>query len=152
MKIFPFFFLFVFGIGSAQILDNMAFSVNYRYLGRNALGTGIEFRLSDRNVATTNLGVQVLYTSNNGHAKFIPEIHIARAFSNSSLFFAGLSVNPYAVEPQVGFNLLNMLSLNTGYALPIHKEKYFRGVTFGFQMNIAPTKRSKFYNTLNVIQ
>ncbi len=30
----------------------------------------------------------------------------------------------------------------------IHREKFFRGITFGDQFNISPAKNSKFYNQL----
>lgn len=58
----------------------------------------------------------------------------------------GMSVSPYAVEPNIGFSLLNIMWLTSGYAIPLNKEKYFRGITVGIQFNIAPVKASAFYD------
>ncbi len=149
MKTFWLLIFFAFSIScSAQIYNQMAFSANYRYLGRNVLGAGIELRLSDKNVAASNIGAQILYFSDNGKAKFTPEIHLNRVLSDDNIIFAGVSANRYAIEPQLGINLFNLISLNTGYAIPISKEKYFKGFTFGFVINLGS---SGFYSSMKLM-
>ena len=62
----------------------------------------------------------------------------------------GVSGNQYSLEPRIGISLFNAIFLNTGYAFPIHKEKYFKGITFGVQLNIAPNS-SKFYDKMKIM-
>lgn len=139
-------FLFIF-ISNAQILERTALNISYRYIGRNVLQTGLEFKLGDSNDKSVILGPSMLYTRINATNKFIPEANIYY-INNGQLYEA--SVNQYAVEPRIGISLFNIFFLNTGYAFPIHKDKYFKGITFGIQFNIAP-KKSSFYDNLKMM-
>lgn len=132
---------------NAQILDKTAVNLAYRYTGRNVLQAGLEFRLGESRYKSVILGPSVLYSRINETNKFIPEVNIY-AINNSLLY--GVSINQYALEPRIGISLFNALFLNTGYAFPIHKEKYFKGITFGIQFNIAPNQ-SKFYDKMKVM-
>lgn len=139
-------FLFIF-ISNAQILERTALNISYRYIGRNVLQTGLEFKLGDSNDKSVILGPSMLYTRINAANKFIPEANIYY-INNGQLY--GASVNQYAVEPRIGISLFNIFFLNTGYAFPIHKDKYFKGITFGIQFNIVP-KKSNFYDNLKMM-
>ncbi|UHO39954.1 hypothetical protein H5J24_08010 [Chryseobacterium capnotolerans] len=132
---------------NAQILDKAAVNLAYRYMGRNVLQAGLEFRLGKSSYKSLIIGPSILYTRFNGNNKFIPEANMY--YINNGLLY-GTSINPYAIEPRIGISLFNALFLNTGYAFPIHTEKYFKGITFGIQFNIAP-KNSKFYDKMKVM-
>ncbi|BAP32001.1 uncharacterized protein CHSO_2964 [Chryseobacterium sp. StRB126] len=132
---------------NAQILDKAAVNLAYRYTGRNVLQAGLEFRLGESNYKSLIIGPSMLYASINETNKFIPEANIY--YINNGLLY-GISINPYAIESRIGISLFNALFLNTGYAFPIHKEKYFKGITFGIQFNITPN-HSKFYDKMKVM-
>lgn len=134
-------------ISHAQLLEKTALSLAYRYTGRNVLQAGLEFKLGETNHNSVVLGPSVLYTRINQTDKFIPEAHI-NFIHNGALF--GISGNQYSLEPRIGISLFNALFLNTGYAFPIHREKYFKGITFGVQFNIAP-RGSKFYDRMKMM-
>lgn len=140
------FFLFSI-ISYAQLLDKTALNIGYRYTGRNVLQAGLEFRIGESNYKSLIIGPSVLYTRINETDKFIPEANIN--FVNNGVMF-GVSGNQYSLEPRIGISLFNALFLNTGYAFPIHREKYFKGITFGVQFNIAP-KGSKFYDRVKMM-
>ncbi|MGN7863683.1 hypothetical protein [Chryseobacterium sp. 22458] len=140
------FFLFSM-ISYAQLLDKTALNIGYRYTGRNVLQAGLEFRIGESNYKSLIIGPSVLYTRINETDKFIPEANIN--FVNNGVMF-GVSGNQYSLEPRIGISLFNALFLNTGYAFPIHREKYFKGITFGVQFNIAP-KGSKFYDRVKMM-
>lgn len=140
--------LFLFGIiSNAQLVEKTALHLSYRYTGRNVLQAGLEFRLGEMSNTSVILGPSVLYTRINQKNKFIPEANV-NFIHNGALF--GVSGNQYSLEPRVGISLFNALFLNTGYAFPIYKEKYFKGITFGIQFNIAP-KGSKFYDHMKIM-
>ncbi|WP_395973827.1 hypothetical protein [Chryseobacterium cucumeris] len=132
---------------NAQLLKKTALGISYRYTGRNVLQAGLEYRLGETYDGSIIVGPSLLYTRADQTDKFIPEIHIN--FLRFGQMF-GVSANPYSLEPRIGFSLFNAIFLNTGYAFPIHKEKYFKGITFGIQFNIAP-KHSKFYDHLKMM-
>lgn len=143
--ILPFILLMFFS--NAQLLEKTAVNISYRYTGRNVLQAGLEYRFGNSYDGSIILGPSLLYTHVNQTDKFIPEAHIN--FLRFGQMF-GISANPYSLEPRWGISLFNAIFLNTGYAFPIHKEKYFKGVTFGIQLNIAP-KHSKFYDKLKIM-
>lgn len=130
----------------AQFLDKLAVSAEYRYLGRNIAGLGLEYRASNKDEAVLNIGAKVFYTTVKRKAKILPQINI----ECGNFLNGGVSITPYAIEPQFIINVLNLIKLNTGYAIPIHQEKYFKGITFGLQINIAVGKYSRFYDDLKV--
>lgn len=146
-KYFAVTFLLSIMMTNAQILDKTAVNLAYRYTGRNVLQAGLEFRFGESNYKSVIIGPSILYTRINGTNKFIPEANIN--YINNGLLY-GASINPYAIEPRIGISLFNLLFLNTGYAFPIHKEKYFKGITVGVQFNIAPNY-SKFYDKMKVM-
>ncbi|OPC05231.1 hypothetical protein BAS09_06025 [Elizabethkingia ursingii] len=128
----------------AQFIDQTAIGVGYKYTGRNSLKLSFEYRTSTpSNQGYFNLGAGAIYTPVNGNTKILPEVH---AYYNNAIFIYGMSVSPYAVEPNIGLSLFNMMWLTGGYAIPLNKEKYFRGITVGVQFNIAPVKASAFYD------
>ncbi|MBO9690832.1 hypothetical protein [Chryseobacterium sp.] len=131
----------------AQLLEKTALNISYRYTGRNVLQAGLEYRIGETYDGSIIVGPSLLYTRVNQSDKFIPEVNIN--FLRFGMMF-GASANPYSLEPRIGFSLFNAIFLNTGYAFPIHKEKYFKGVTFGVQFNIAP-KDSKFYDKMKLM-
>ncbi|WP_330746618.1 hypothetical protein [Chryseobacterium sp. CP-77] len=143
--ILPLIFLTFFS--NAQLLEKTALGISYRYTGRNVLQAGLEYRLGNNYVGSIILGPSLLYTHVNDKDKFIPEINVNILRAG---LLIGVSANPYSLEPRIGFSLFNAVFLNTGYAFPIHKEKYFKGITFGIQFNIAP-KDSKFYDHLKMM-
>ncbi|KFF01471.1 hypothetical protein [Chryseobacterium luteum] len=130
----------------AQILDKTAFNVAYRYTGRNVLQAGLEFKTNTAGEQSLIAGASMLYTSINQKDKFLPEANIY--YTNIEGRLIGVSVNPYSIEPRIGFSFINIFYINTGYAIPIHRERFFKGITFGVQFNIAPAKNSKFYDHL----
>ncbi|MCQ9638986.1 hypothetical protein MP478_06240 [Chryseobacterium sp. WG14] len=107
----------------------------------------MEFRTGNTHGKSIILGPSFLYSSINHTDKFIPEAHIY--LSDQGKLF-GISGNPYSLEPRIGISLFNAIFLNTGYAFPIHKEKYFKGITFGIQFNIAP-KHTRFYDQIRMM-
>jgi len=131
----------------AQLLEKTALNVSYRYTGRNVLQAGLEYRFGNSYDGSIILGPSLLYTRVNDTDKFIPEMNINLLRAG---LLIGVSGNPYSLEPRIGVSLFNAIFLNTGYAFPIHKEKYFKGVTFGIQLNIAP-KYSKFYDKMKIM-
>lgn len=131
----------------AQNLEKTAINVAYRYTRRNVLQAGLEFRFGKPSSTSVIIGPSLLYTRINHTDKLLPEANIYLT-TNGQLY--GLSINPYSLEPRIGISLFNLLFLNTGYALPIHKEKYFKGITFGIQFNLAPN-HSKFYDQLKIM-
>ncbi|MDR3022945.1 hypothetical protein [Chryseobacterium sp.] len=131
----------------AQLLEKTALNVSYRYTGRNVLQAGLEYRFGSSYDGSIILGPSLLYTHVNDTDKFIPEMNVNLLRAG---LLIGVSGNPYSLEPRIGVSLFNAIFLNTGYAFPIHKEKYFRGATFGIQFNIAP-KHSKFYDNLKIM-
>lgn len=131
----------------AQLLEKTALNISYRYTGRNVLQAGLEYRLGETYDGSIIVGPSILYTRVNQSDKIIPEANIN--FIDNGLLF-GISGNQYSLEPRIGISLFNAIFLNTGYAFPIHKEKYFKGVTFGIQLNIAP-KYSKFYDKMKIM-
>jgi hypothetical protein len=133
----------------SQVLDKTAFNIAYRYTGRNVIQGGLSYKINNERGQSFAVGTSVLYTPIENKAKFQPEINFNYTNSLGQLF--GISLNPYSIEPRVGFSLFNFMYLNTGYALPIHKEKYFKGFTFGVQFNIAPSKSSNFYDHLRLM-
>jgi len=133
---------------NAQILEKTAINLGYRYTGRNVLQAGLEFRIGDSSYKSFVLGPSMLYTRINREDKFLPEANIY--YTNNGQLY-GVSINQYALEPRIGISLFNIFFLNTGYAFPIHKEKYFKGITFGIQFNIAPAKASKFYDQMKMM-
>ncbi|QBA22564.1 hypothetical protein EU348_15790 [Chryseobacterium indologenes] len=143
--ILPLIFLTFFS--NAQLLEKTALGISYRYTGRNVLQAGLEYRLGNSYEGSIILGPSLLYTHVNDKDKFIPEINVNILRAG---LLIGVSANPYSLEPRIGFSLFNAVFLNTGYAFPIHKEKYFKGITFGIQFNIAP-KHSKFYDHLKMM-
>lgn len=143
--ILPLIFLTFFS--NAQLLEKTALGISYRYTGRNVLQAGLEYRLGNSYEGSIILGPSLLYTHVNDKDKFIPEINVNILLAG---LLIGVSANPYSLEPRIGFSLFNAVFLNTGYAFPIHKEKYFKGITFGIQFNIAP-KHSKFYDRLKMM-
>lgn len=149
MKLYSFILICLFAIPAhAQILDKTAFNIAYRYTARNVLQGGLSYKINNDRKQSFVVGTSILYTPIERKAKFLPEINFN--YTNN-LGQVGLSVNPYSIEPRVGFSLLNFMYLNTGYALPVHKEKYFKGFTFGVQFNISPSKSSIFYNRLKLM-
>ncbi|MGL6128065.1 hypothetical protein [Chryseobacterium artocarpi] len=139
-------FLFIF-ISNAQILETTALNISYRYTGRNVLQAGLQFKLGDSNNKSLILGPSILYTRINETNKFLPEANVY--FINNGQLY-GASFNQYAIEPRIGVSIFNIFFLNTGYAFPIHKDKYFKGITFGIQFNIAP-KNTSFYDNLKMM-
>jgi hypothetical protein len=134
--------------GNAQIFEKTAINLGYRYTGRNVIQAGLEFRIGGSNYKSVIIGPSVLYTRINETDKFLPEANIY--YTNNGQLY-GASFNQYSIEPRIGISIFNLFFLNTGYAFPIHKDKYFKGVTFGIQFNIAPTKGSKFYDQMKMM-
>ncbi|MDW9378906.1 hypothetical protein [Chryseobacterium sp. JV558] len=132
---------------NAQLLEKTALNISYRYTGRNVLQAGLEYRFGETYEGSVIVGPSLLYTRINQTDKLIPEVNINFLHFGQML---GVSVNPYSLEPRWGISLFNAIFLNTGYAFPIHREKYFKGVTFGIQFNIAP-KNSKFYDNIKIM-
>jgi len=143
--ILPLFFSVIFS--NAQLLEKTALNISYRYTGRNVLQAGLEYRFGESYEGSVIIGPSLLYTRVNETDKLIPEININLLRAGLLL---GISGNPYSLEPRIGVSLFNAVFLNSGYAFPIHREKYFKGVTFGIQFNIAP-KHSKFYDHLKIM-
>ncbi|EKB57264.1 hypothetical protein [Bergeyella zoohelcum] len=133
---------------SAQMDRRLAVSVDYTYRGRNAYGVGLEYRVTKPHEAVFNVAARALVTPIEDKNKIVPELRM----DYGTWYLLGVSATPYAVEPRLGLSFLNMLVIHTGYAMPIHSEKYFKGITFGVRVNFGLTKQSKYYDTLNVIR
>lgn len=143
------FFLGIFAV-NGQILNKMAIGTDYTYRGRNAFGVGLEYRLSDMEKPSVNIAARMLYTPIAGKAKILPEFRAD--YNLFHAFHLGTSLTPYAIEPRFGLNLLNVVVINTGYAIPIDKNHYFRGITFGVRMNLSLRKapKTEFYDNLKM--
>lgn len=126
--------------------NRMALSTEYRYLGRNVLGLGLEYRVPHKDEMTFNIGAKAFYTHLNGTPKIVPQINAEYGM----ILLGGISITPYAIEPQVSFNFMNLLAINTGYAIPIDKNNYFRGITFGIKINIGVSRDSQYYQKFDV--
>ncbi|WPO92958.1 hypothetical protein [Chryseobacterium sp. HR92] len=146
-KYFILLLIFLTAISKAQLLEKTALNISYRYTGRNVLQAGLEYRFGESYEGSIIIGPSLLYTHVNDTDKLIPEININILRAGLLL---GISGNPYSLEPRIGISLFNAVFLNSGYAFPIHREKYFKGVTFGIQFNITP-KHSKFYDKLKIM-
>ena len=131
----------------AQFMEKTAFNISYRYTERNVLQAGLEYRFGKEYGGSIIAGPSLLYTRVHQTDKLIPEVNIN--FIHFGQMF-GISANPYSLEPRIGVTLFNLIFLNTGYAFPIHRDKYFKGITFGVQFNIAP-KGSRFYDNLKIM-
>jgi hypothetical protein len=150
MKLYYFLpFLLLPAAAQGQALDKIVINTAYRYTGRNVLQGGLEYKINNSPSHSIIAGASLLYTSINGEAKFLPEANMY--YTNRKGQLLGISVNPYSIEPRVGISLFSLFYINTGYAVPIHKEKYFKGITFGIQLNIAPAKNPKFYDHLKMM-
>lgn len=151
MKLYSILILLLFAISvQSQVLNKTALNIGYRYTGRNVVQGGFSYKLNNSTAQSLVVGASVLYTSIDSKAKFLPEANFYYTNAMGHLF--GVSINPYAIEPRIGLSLFNFMHLNTGYALPIDKERYFKGITFGVQFNIAPVKSSKFYENMRLMQ
>ncbi|MDP9959957.1 hypothetical protein [Chryseobacterium lathyri] len=147
MKLYSFLLLCLLATTAhAQILDKTALNIAYRYTGRNIIQGGLEFKTNTAREQSLIVGASMLYTSIKHKDKFLPEANIY--YTNIKGRLMGVSVNPYSIEPRIGFSFINTFYINTGYAIPIHRDKFFKGITFGLQFNIAPVKNSKFYDYL----
>lgn len=147
--IFTFIAMLSLGSLQAQFLEKLAVSAEYRYLGRNVLGLGVEYRLSHHEAPAFNVGAKTFYTKVENKSKVLPQFNIEYGWGLNGILMSGVSVTPYAIEPQLQLSFLNMISLNVGYAVPIHSQKYFKGVTFGIQINVG-VKGGKYYNYLKI--
>ncbi|UKB81919.1 hypothetical protein LF887_12950 [Chryseobacterium sp. MEBOG06] len=146
-KYFVLTLIFCLIFSKAQVLKKTAVNLAYRYTGRNVLQAGLEYRFGDGNYKSIIIGPSILYTRINETDKFIPEANIN--FLNNGMMF-GISANQYSLEPRLGISLFNVFFINTGYAFPIQRDKYFKGVTFGIQFNIAPNN-TKFYDRMKMM-
>ncbi|WP_223607625.1 hypothetical protein [Chryseobacterium sp. OSA05B] len=151
MKLYSFLILCLIATTAhAQVLDKTVFNVAYRYTGRNIIQGGLSYRINSSAKKSFVVGTSILYTPIESKAQFLPEANFYYVNRDGYLF--DLSLNPYSIEPRLGISLFNFIYLNTGYALPIHREKYFKGLTFGVQFNIAPVKNSDFYERMRIVQ
>lgn len=151
MKLYSILILLLTAISvQSQVLGKTALNIAYRYTGRNVLQGGLSYKLNNSAHQSLAVGASILYTSIDNKAKFLPEANFYYTNAMGHLF--GISINPNSIEPRIGFSLFNFMYLNTGYALPIDKEKNFKGITFGIQFNIAPVKSSDFYEKMRLIQ
>jgi hypothetical protein len=132
-----------------QILDKTVISTAYRYTGRNVLQGGLEYKINKSTSESFILGASLLYTSIHDEAKFLPEANMY--YTNRKGQLLGISLNPYSIEPRIGISLFSIFYLNTGYAFPIDKERYFKGITFGIQFNISPFKKTTFYDQFRMM-
>ena len=134
----------------AQILDHTAISIAYRTIPKHSfLQAGLELKPPSKNIDDSpfTLGTSLLYTRIDHKDKIIPEVSV----QYSRLGLMGISVNPYSIEPRIGFSCFNMFFINTGYSIPIDKDKNFKGVSFGFQINIPLKKNSYFYDKFRLM-
>ena len=139
-------FLASFTFFKAQML-HPALNLSYRTVPKHSIfQTGIEFKPHQKvvNDSPFIFGASLLYTRINHKDKLIPEVNIIYGYPQTLLggFFVGTSITPYTVEPRIGLNFYNLILINTGYALPIDKNKYFKGTTFGIQINLS---KNNFY-------
>ena len=116
----------------------------YRYTGRNVAQLGLQYKISDKNDKTYFVGASALYSSINGKGKIVPEINFN--FVDEDMYYA-ISANQYAIEPRIGMTFLNAFWINTGYAIPIDDNKYFKVITFGLQFNFA---KDPFYQRFKI--
>ena len=126
---------------NAQLLHPAA-NLSYRIVPKHSIfQVGIEFKPHQKmyNDSPYIFGASLLYTRLNHKDKFIPEINFIYGSPQSLIggFFTGASITPYAIEPRLGLNFYNLILINTGYALPIDKNKYFKGITLGIQINLS---------------
>ena len=141
-------FMFFSGVTTfSQTFDQTAIGISYRYIDRNVLQLSLEQSVKTSTKAQYILGAAVIYASAQGKSKVLPEIH---SYYVNELALVGLSVNPYAIEPRLGFSIFNGIYLTSGYAIPIDHHQYFKGITLGIQINFALTKYSKFYDHLKL--
>lgn len=139
----------LFAITMKAQLEKSVISMAYRYTGRNVLQAGLTFKTNISKEYSLVAGASVLYTSINKENKVLPEANMY--YTNRKGQLLGISLNPYSIEPRIGISLFSIFYINTGYAFPIHKERYFKGITFGLQFNIAPFKKTAFYDQFRMM-
>lgn len=132
----------------SQNLDQTAIGISYRYINRNVLQLSIEQIIKSSQKDKVILGASILYTSVGGQTKYIPEIH---SYYTRELGLVGLSFSTHTIEPRIGISFFNGIYLTSGYAFPIDQNKYFKGFTFGIQLNIGISKHSDFYDNLKLL-
>lgn len=147
-KLFCLFFaLFYSGIIHSQSFTRQfAIGTSYRYINRAVFQAGLEYRFRD---SQFTVGASALYVFFKEKDKVLPETHFY--YVNPNIFpinMFGASFTPYSVEPRIGISLLNLLNLNTGYAIPTVKSRYFKGITFGIQINFG---ENHFYDELKIM-
>lgn len=131
----------------SQSLDHTAIGLSYRYINRNVAQISVEQLIYSKNSNSLIVGGSAMYTSVDGKSKILPEIH---SYFIRECLFAGISLNSYALEPRVGISILNAFYFTSGYAFPIEKNEYFKGITFGIQWNLGLGKPTEFYNKMKL--
>lgn len=126
-------------MANAQFLNKTAVSAGYQYLGTSVFQIGLDQRITDNLKTSAKFGIDALIGKFKNKTQIIPQVHF-------NYDFAGIYVTPYAIEPQVFIRLLDAVKINTGYALSIHKNKQFKGLTFGVEIRIAVKKQSDYYD------
>lgn len=123
----------------AQLIENSAISVGYQYLGRHSLSLGTEtkvFAQDERNSTglTAGLGIRYLFNGS-GYPDVIPEGSLAY---RRMFFYGKLQVSPQHINPNIGLQMFNMMSLHSGYSWNLgDNHSGIKGFTIGLNISLG---------------
>ena len=136
---------------TAVVCQNL--QVGYANIGRNYGYLGLDILLfSNRSELYATLGAGTFMGSKNKELVALPEIHFnIIPFGNSkhnkvfaTTFMTEVASTAASINPSVGFNLVNIIKLNCGYALPYKESDDFKGVTFCVVIMLTGYDKIKF--------
>ncbi len=117
-----------------DFFEATALQTGYAYLGKNYGYLGFDKRIDNRkDWFYANIGAGTYVSKFDNKLQFVPEIH-----SNVSILalLAEVSVNTKAVNPSLGFNVMNRIMIKSGYNFAYKKDD-FEGITFGIDINFG---------------
>ena len=143
--------LLVFLQSTAVFCQNL--QVGYANIGRNYGFVGLDVLLSsDSSELYATLGAGTFLGSKNKELVALPEIHFnIIPFGNAkhnkvfaTTFMTEVALTTKSFNPSVGFNLVNIIKLKCGYALPYNELEDFKGLTFGVVIMLTGYDKIKF--------
>lgn len=129
------------------------FQVGYANIGRNYGYFGLDALLSSYSSELyATLGAGTFLGAKNKELVALPEIHFnIIPFGNSkhskvfaTTFMTEVASTNKSFNPSVGFNLVNIIKLKCGYAIPYNKLDDFKGVTFCVVIMLTGYEKIKF--------
>ena len=143
--------LLVFLQSTISMCQNL--QVGYANIGRNYGYVGLDALLSrDSSELYATLGAGTFLGAKNKELVALPEIHFnIIPFGNAkhykvftTTFMTEVASTNKSFNPSVGFNLVNIIKLKCGYAIPYNKLDDFKGVTFCVVIMLTGYDKIKF--------